>query len=106
VAWTWRRVVEGRTYGRSRVTSSVLSPSDLGLWIVLRALGIGLTFLLDFSHHCFLRCCVRDMATLGHTHRCPMVSGAVRRQVATPSRRGCETHDYHTGHASRSVLGS
>ena len=44
--------------------AQVLSPSDLGLWIVLRSLCIGLTFLLDFCQHRLLRRCVRDMATL------------------------------------------
>jgi hypothetical protein len=40
------------------------STSDSGLWIVLRSLGMGLPFLLDFGHHCRLLRCVRDMATV------------------------------------------
>jgi hypothetical protein len=55
---------EDGTSGRSRITSSVRSPSDSGLGIVLHALFMRLTFPLDFGYHGLLLRGVRDMATL------------------------------------------
>jgi hypothetical protein len=46
------------------ICTEVQLPADSGLGIVLRSLGMGLPFLLNFCHHGRLLRCVRDMATV------------------------------------------